>query len=124
MSASHFAQKLRCQHCGKDHGTSKCPVNGDAKPFYFQSESGKHTLPVTCPHCGKEWYVVWDVNPGPIESLRGARRDETLGEVMARPGRSPQEFFGSLMEGIHRDWTPQEIEEARRREEKPWWKFW
>jgi Zn finger protein HypA/HybF involved in hydrogenase expression len=64
MHISQFANKLRCQHCGKIHGTKEWPVNGDHVPFYFQDEPGKYTLTVNCPHCGKNWYVVWDNNPG------------------------------------------------------------
>lgn len=69
MHISVFANELRCQHCGKTHGTKVWPVNGDHVAFFFQEEPGNYTLKVTCPHCGKDWYIVWDDNPGPIEPL-------------------------------------------------------
>jgi len=69
MHISQFASDLTCQHCYKHHGTKEWPVNGDMTAFYYQTEPGNYTLTLTCPHCGKEWYVVWDDNPGPIEPL-------------------------------------------------------
>jgi len=69
MHMSQFADKLRCQHCGKTHGTKQWPTSGDMVPFYFQKERGNHTLEVSRPHCGKTLYVVWDDNPGPIREL-------------------------------------------------------
>ena len=69
MLLSQFASRLQCQHCGKTHATGRWPVHGDRVPFYFQSEPGKFTLEVTCPHCGKPWFVVWDEDPGPTVDL-------------------------------------------------------
>jgi len=69
MHVSQFANKLRCQYCGKVHSTREWPINGDATPFYFQDEPGRYTLKVSCPHCGKDWYVVWDDYPGPIKTI-------------------------------------------------------
>ena len=69
MHISEFASKLRCQHCGMEHGTNQWPTDGDRVPFYFQDSPGRYTLSVTCPKCKKEWYVVWDQNPGPITPL-------------------------------------------------------
>jgi hypothetical protein len=66
---SQFAGELRCQHCGKTHGTRQWPEGGDMVPFYFQKEPGRYTLTVTCPHCARDWYVVWDQDPGPITTL-------------------------------------------------------
>jgi hypothetical protein len=45
------------------------PVNGDHVPFYVQKEPGNYTLKVTCPHCVRVWYVVWDDYPRPILPL-------------------------------------------------------
>lgn len=95
MSTSVFANQLFCKHCGKQHGTSRWPVHGDLTPLYFQSDPGNYTLDVKCPHCGKPWYVVWDVDPGPIETLEGVARHETLGEAMARTGASAEEVLRS-----------------------------
>ena len=69
MVISLFAGKLSCQHCGKTHGSKQWPASGDSVPFYYQTEPGKYTLAVLCPHCKKEWYVVWDDNPGPIQPV-------------------------------------------------------
>jgi len=69
INISEFADKLICQYCYKTHGTKSWPVNGDMVPFYHQKEPGNYNLKVTCPYCKKEWYVVWDDNPGPIKSL-------------------------------------------------------
>lgn len=66
---SEFADKLPCAHCGKINRVKEWPVDGDYVPFYCQKESGNHTVKTTCPHCGKDWYVVWDDNPGPIKPL-------------------------------------------------------
>lgn len=32
--------------------------------FYCQKEPGQYQVTVHCPHCSKDWYVVWDDNPG------------------------------------------------------------
>lgn len=69
MHMSQFAGELRCQHCYKTHATQDWPQRGDSVPFYFQKEPGNYQVKVECPHCGKEWYVVWDENPGPISRL-------------------------------------------------------
>lgn len=61
---SQFAANLTCQHCSQRHAADEWPANGDAIPFYFQKTPGRYSLKVTCPHCGKDWYVVWDQNPG------------------------------------------------------------
>lgn len=69
MHISEFADDLLCQHCWKSHGTKLWPVNGDNVPYYAQKEPGNYTLKLACPHCGKDWYVVWDDYPGEIEEL-------------------------------------------------------
>lgn len=69
MHISEFANDLHCQHCWKAHGTKVWPVNGDYVAFYYQKEPGNYTLKLTCPHCGRDWYVVWDDDPGPMEPL-------------------------------------------------------
>lgn len=64
MHISQFAGSLRCKHCGGTQRAETWPVSGDAVPFYYQDEPGNYTLELTCPHCGRRWYVVWDDNPG------------------------------------------------------------
>jgi len=66
---SEFADKLWCPHCGKPNKTEEWPINGDRVPFYFQKEPGNHNVKVQCPHCNKEWYIVWDDYPGPVKRL-------------------------------------------------------
>jgi len=69
MHISQFAGDLRCQHCGKSQGAKEWPIKGDYVPFYYQKEPGNYSLKLTCPNCGKSWYVVWDDNPGTISPL-------------------------------------------------------
>jgi transcription elongation factor Elf1 len=69
MHTSQYATKLRCQHCGKSHGTNEWPLNGDRAAIYYQTEPGRYNLKVNCPYCNQDWYVVWDDNPGPILPL-------------------------------------------------------
>lgn len=68
---SQFAKDLRCQNCGKSHGSTRWPQHGDMVPFYYQKEPGRHNLRVDCPHCHQAWYVVWDDNPGPMGRVMG-----------------------------------------------------
>lgn len=71
MIISSCADKLRCPHCQGMHGSTQWPKSGDLVPFYIQKEAGNFNLKVTCPHCGKAWYVVWDDDPGPTEDALG-----------------------------------------------------
>lgn len=65
LHSSLKADKLRCRHCGEEHATDMWPIHGDDVPFHAQDEPGTFSLGVSCPHCGTEWYVVWDEDPGP-----------------------------------------------------------
>lgn len=69
MHISEFANQLWCPHCGKTHGTKEWPVGGDIVPFCFEKEPGNYSLRLTCPYCGRDWYVVWDEDPGPTRPL-------------------------------------------------------
>jgi hypothetical protein len=69
MIISQFANQLSCQYCSKPNKAREWPASGDMVPFYCQKERGNFSVTVTCKHCGKEWYVVWDDNPGPISPL-------------------------------------------------------
>lgn len=69
MHVSSFAHKLKCPHCGEFHGTGKWPVNGDRIGFYNQIDPGNFSLKIDCPNCKRDWYVVWDINPGQILPL-------------------------------------------------------
>lgn len=69
MHISMFANELVCQHGHKIHGTEGWPTNGDMTPFFFQKQPSNHSLQTKCPHCKKDWYVVWDNDPGAIQPL-------------------------------------------------------
>jgi hypothetical protein len=69
MHISQFANDLRCRHCGSPNSVDEWPLRGDAVPFYFQDDQGSYTQTVTCSSCGKDWYVVWDSDPGPMTPL-------------------------------------------------------
>jgi len=67
---SWFAGNLMCRHCGEVNQTKEWPLNGDKVPFYYQKEPGNYNVKVHCPHCNKDWYVVWDDDPGPVMRLK------------------------------------------------------
>lgn len=66
---SSFVNQIKCPYCNQPNSISKWPINGDSTSFYFQKDEGKYSLPITCPHCKKAWYIVWDNNPGIIKNL-------------------------------------------------------
>jgi hypothetical protein len=66
---SVYAGRLQCQRCGKTYQAEEWPLNGDRVPFYFQTEPGNFQVLARCPHCNKDWYVVWDDDPGPVTRL-------------------------------------------------------
>jgi hypothetical protein len=68
-ATSQFASHLTCQHCHQPQPAREWPVNGDMVAIYYQKEPGRYSLKMTCPHCGKDWYVVWDQDPGQILPL-------------------------------------------------------
>jgi hypothetical protein len=61
---SQFANNLVRQYCGKENSATRWPTQGDMVPFLYQKEPGRYQVTIRCPHCRKEWYVVWDDNPG------------------------------------------------------------
>lgn len=69
MHISQFAGQLICQNCFKPQKAREWPLSGDNVPFFYQKEPGNFSLKLTCPHCGEDWYVVWDENPGGISPL-------------------------------------------------------
>lgn len=66
---SQFANSHTCPYCGKPNSISFWPRNGDYAAFYRQtkentdSSPGVYRVPVNCPHCNKDWFVVWDEDP-------------------------------------------------------------
>ena len=69
MRPSQFAANVRCAYCYKTSPAGNWPANGDRVPFYAQTAErtedspGAYRLAVSCPHCQKEWFVVWNENP-------------------------------------------------------------
>jgi hypothetical protein len=66
---SQFASHLPCQHCSQPQAAKEWPANGDMTALYYQKEPGRYSLKMTCPNCGRDWYVVWDQDPGPFLPL-------------------------------------------------------
>jgi hypothetical protein len=66
-------ESLRCPHCSARNRAVLWPKGGDIVPCYFQSTAsrsdGAFRLPVTCPHCTREWFVVWDQQPDQAQWL-------------------------------------------------------
>jgi hypothetical protein len=88
MNASVFADKLRCAHCGETNAAKEWPANGDRVPFYYQREPGQFCLKLNCPHCKKDWYVAWDIDPGPAAPLAEAvAPEEAEGSQRGRTSR-------------------------------------
>jgi len=82
---SRYANNLHCFHCEKINTTDIWPLNGDSTPLYYESESSEYSVEITCPYCGKIWFVVWDYDPGPLQEIRS---DSSIGEkrVGSYPG--------------------------------------
>lgn len=68
-SQSQFASSLHCQYCHQPQSARDWPINGDMLAMYFQKEPGRYSLKMTCAKCGRDWYVVWDQDPGQILPL-------------------------------------------------------
>jgi hypothetical protein len=66
---SAFADQLICKYCGVENHATEWPSEGDAVPFAYEAEPGNFNLKVHCPHCERDWYVVWDENPGALEAV-------------------------------------------------------
>ena len=69
MHYSDFAKELYCHYCGSINSAKEWPIKGDMVPFYFQNTQGRFNVKVSCQKCKKDWYVVWDQNPGDIQTL-------------------------------------------------------
>lgn len=53
-----------CVHCGHLNRAIAAPPNGPMVPYYHQSDDkGAYAVPVLCDKCGKEFFVVWDMDP-------------------------------------------------------------
>ena len=69
MIFSQFANELRCAYCSKTNTAPTWPTNGDMVSFYCQTKErtdeapGAYRVLVHCPHCAKDWFVVWDDDP-------------------------------------------------------------
>jgi phage FluMu protein Com len=69
MAISLLANDLHCYHCNKPNSSDRWPLRGDRVGFVWKEETGQYSLEIHCPHCNKKWYVVWDLDPGPIQPL-------------------------------------------------------
>jgi hypothetical protein len=92
MISSLFASKLECRLCGKNHMATEWPEHGDHMAFNFQDEPGHFYVSVYCPYTGKNWFVVWDQNPGSImptglkvESPDSVKRESFMEKTELRP---------------------------------------
>lgn len=53
-----------CAHCGHLNRGIPAPPRGPMVPYYTQKDSeGAYAVPVLCDRCGKEFFVVWDMDP-------------------------------------------------------------
>jgi tetratricopeptide (TPR) repeat protein len=53
-----------CVHCGHLNRGIAAPAGGPMVPYYHQSDDkGAYAIPVLCDKCGKEFFVVWDIDP-------------------------------------------------------------
>ena len=66
---SEKAKNLYCPHCGQLNSADRWPARGDLLQYFCQTARGAFGVPVNCPHCKSEWYVVWDSDPGPLARL-------------------------------------------------------
>jgi transcription elongation factor Elf1 len=68
-NVSQYANDLRCVHCNKQNTALNWPRNGDAVAFYYNTKKeveerpGAYRVLIHCPHCGNDWFVVWDFDP-------------------------------------------------------------
>lgn len=69
LHRSVFADQLLCKYCESKNRTTQWPADGDSVAFAYEAEPGNFNLKVHCPDCENDWYVVWDENPGRLETL-------------------------------------------------------
>ena len=103
MHISQFASTIRCPCCSLLCATTQWPVNGDRVPFYAQRDTGKFQVPVDCGHCGKRWYVVWDEDPGPIQTLFGSTSTQPAAPPRTAPTTSGASGLSQLKPGTRTD---------------------
>jgi hypothetical protein len=84
MHHSRYAGKLVCSRCGQANRSEQWPARGDATPFYYQTEPGRYQVVVHCAHCAKDWYVVWDQDPGPVTRLDSVAEPLGTADVFVR----------------------------------------
>ncbi len=79
---------VSCPFCGGRNETKEWPVAGNIVPYYCQEEPGKFSIKMHCPHCDKDWYVVWDQDPGlVIPGLIPPREEEKREKVEEKKNR-------------------------------------
>lgn len=69
MLYSDMAKELRCAYCYKPNNAKEWPLNGDHVPFFYENEPGEFSVKIHCSECNKDWYVIWDYDPGQIVAV-------------------------------------------------------
>lgn len=53
-----------CVHCGQLNRGIAAPPRAPGVPYYHQTDDkGAYAIPVLCDHCGRDFFVVWDMDP-------------------------------------------------------------
>ena len=65
---SRYANNLHCLYCEKTNASEIWPLYGDSTAFYYEPDPGEYSIEITCSHCNKRWFVVWDYDPGPFST--------------------------------------------------------
>jgi len=85
---AEYAEDLPCAHCGAKNRAKQWPERGDLEPFYNQKEPGQYSVTVHCPSCNKDWYVVWDDNPGAVRQLEPALIATASAQTVPDPAKA------------------------------------
>ena len=71
---SQFAKGMVCAHCSQTNKTHMWPKYGDSVALYHDLEPSGFYIAMSCSHCKREWYIVWEINPGEAMPLARARK--------------------------------------------------
>jgi len=93
---AEYAEDLACAHCGAKNRAEQWPERGDLEPFFNQTEPGQYSFTVHCPSCNKDWYVVWDDNPGAMRQLEPPPNPTTS----PQPAPDPAKADGLAQRGL------------------------
>jgi len=93
---AEYAEDLACAHCGAKNRAEQWLERGDLEPFFNQTEPGQYSFTVHCPSCNKDWYVVWDDNPGAMRQLEPPPNPTTS----PQPAPDPAKADGLAQRGL------------------------